>query len=72
MAMFMSDKVAVKIQFLYPEAGKREVFCCYRLGHFFGGFIKSLVFSTDLGQHIEIVASDEPLKNRSQIVKWQL
>lgn len=33
--MFMSDKVAVKMNLLYPEARKREVFFCDRLGFFF-------------------------------------
>lgn len=36
MAMFMSDKVAVKMNLLYPEARKREVFFCD--GLFFGFF----------------------------------
>lgn len=74
MAMFMSDKVAVKMNLLYPEARKREVFFCDRLGFFFFFFyfMKSLMFSTDPGQRIEFVASDEALKIRSQIVKWQL
>lgn len=44
---------------------------CDRL-FFFLCFIKSLVFSVDPGQRVEVVTLDEPLKIRSQIVKWQL